>query len=330
MADQDTPNLRAPLKIHLQGPAVRHHRMALQDFILFARQIQTAVDRVARVLRGQGISVRPGRKPSNIKNTCSLDIVEIKGGSLTIICDLPVEGQPEMFEDLGEEALAAFVEGIEAVGGQQSTLPKGYEKGVLLALRESGKLFDRGIETITFDLRTRKGHRSSRYTQEVRARIVERIQAPIESRQTIRTVEGRLLMGDFKTAGFRCRIHPPIGRSIPCTFDEAHKKAVLGALTHYVRLVGEATEAKDEILSLKIVDIEVLDRDAEAEGRGEERRTAFFEGRTDIEVLATQQGVSAVREFDKLLGDFWPEEESADQFIGTVREWRREGERREG
>jgi hypothetical protein len=44
------------------------------------------------------------------------------------------------------------------LGGQQPALPRGYDKGVLLALRMGGKLFDHGIETITFDLRTHKGH----------------------------------------------------------------------------------------------------------------------------------------------------------------------------
>ena len=131
-------------------------------------------------------------------------------------------------------------------------------------------------------------------------------------------------MGDFKEAGFRCRVHPALGKPIPCTFDELQKEAVLAALTHYVRLLGEATEAEGEILSLKIEDVEVLDRSVEMEKRGA-KGTSFFTGKTDLEVLAAQQRVSTVSNFDTLLGDFWPEEESADQFIATVREWRREG-----
>ena len=138
MAEQDTPNLRAPLKIHLQGPAVRHHRIPLQDFVLFAKQVQTAVDRVARVLLGQGISTQPGRKPSEIIRSCSLDLVEVRDGSVAVICDLPIQSQAELFEDvaedLGEEALTSFVEGIEGVGGQQLAMPRGYDQGVLLAL----------------------------------------------------------------------------------------------------------------------------------------------------------------------------------------------------
>jgi hypothetical protein len=58
--------------------------------------------------------------------------------------------------------------------------------------------------------------------------------------------------------------------------------------------------------------------------KGEEQGIVFFESTTDIEGLATQQGASAMRDFDSLLGDFWPAEESADQLIASVREWRRE------
>jgi hypothetical protein len=327
MIEETTLNLRAPLKIHLEGPAVRHHRIALQDFLLFARQLQTAVDRVTRVIRRHGGSVQPGRKPLSIKGSSSLDIVEIRGGSLTITCDLPVESQPELFEDLGEKALICFVEGIEAVRSEQRAMPRGYDKGVFLALRDGGKLFDRGIEIITFDLQTPKGHWISHYTREVHTLILSRVQKSIENRTRQHTVEGRLVMGDFKEARFRCRVHPPIGKPIPCTFDEVRKEAVLAALTHYVRLVGEATEAEGEILSLKIEHVEVLDRHLEVEKRGE-RGTSFFDDKTDLEALAAPQGVPTVSDFDSLLGDFWPEEESADQFIATIREWRREGEHR--
>ena len=87
-------------------------------------------------LWGQGVSIQPGRKPSEIKRSCSLDIVEGRDGSLTVICDLPVQSQAELFEDvsedLGEEALASFVKGIEVVGGQQPAVPRGYDQGVLL------------------------------------------------------------------------------------------------------------------------------------------------------------------------------------------------------
>jgi hypothetical protein len=51
-------------------------------------------------------------------------------------------------------------------------------------------------------------------------------------------------------------------------------------------------------------------------------RSPLFHSRTDLEQLAREQGVHAVPSFDDLLGDFWPEHETADEFIAAVRRWR--------
>lgn len=45
----------------------------------------------------------------------------------------------------------------------------------------------------------------------------------------------------------------------------------------------------------------------------------------DLVELAAEQGVPPVYEFDDLLGDFWPEDETADEFVAAVRRWRTEG-----
>jgi hypothetical protein len=45
-------------------------------------------------------------------------------------------------------------------------------------------------------------------------------------------------------------------------------------------------------------------------------------GRPSIEELTREQGVKPVRDARELLGDFWPEDESVDDFIAAVRKWR--------
>lgn len=52
----------------------------------------------------------------------------------------------------------------------------------------------------------------------------------------------------------------------------------------------------------------------------------FFDSRTDLDALAAAQGVSAAPPFENLLGDFWPEDETADDFIASTHRWRHEGE----
>ena len=45
------------------------------------------------------------------------------------------------------------------------------------------------------------------------------------------------------------------------------------------------------------------------------------------EELAAQQGVTPVDDFETLLGARLPEDESAEDFTASLREWRREGNR---
>jgi hypothetical protein len=60
-----------------------------------------------------------------------------------------------------------------------------------------------------------------------------------------------------------------------------------------------------------------------------ERRYAVpamdFDSLPDIEALARKQGVSSNTRFEDLLGDFWPEDESVEDFLAARERWRREG-----
>lgn len=49
--------------------------------------------------------------------------------------------------------------------------------------------------------------------------------------------------------------------------------------------------------------------------------------RMDWRSLANEQGVRPLGNLRHVIGDFWPEDESVDDFIAAVREWRSEGGR---
>jgi hypothetical protein len=51
--------------------------------------------------------------------------------------------------------------------------------------------------------------------------------------------------------------------------------------------------------------------------------TTFWLGLSVAE-LAEVQGVTPIQTLDDLWGDFWPEDESIDEFIETIRQWRHE------
>lgn len=50
-----------------------------------------------------------------------------------------------------------------------------------------------------------------------------------------------------------------------------------------------------------------------------------FDARPALEQLAKEQGAPLAVDFDDLLGDFWPEDESVDDFLAARERWRREG-----
>jgi hypothetical protein len=47
----------------------------------------------------------------------------------------------------------------------------------------------------------------------------------------------------------------------------------------------------------------------------------------ELDALARSQGAPLAVHAEDLLGDFWPEDESCDEFIASIRRWRREGRR---
>ena len=48
-------------------------------------------------------------------------------------------------------------------------------------------------------------------------------------------------------------------------------------------------------------------------------------GHPSIEQLMAEQGTGPITDVSVLHGDFWPEDESVEEFVATIREWRGHG-----
>jgi hypothetical protein len=53
-------------------------------------------------------------------------------------------------------------------------------------------------------------------------------------------------------------------------------------------------------------------------------RVRSFNMPINLKQLAAEQGVRPLQKIEDLRADFWPEDETADQLIAAVRNWRRE------
>jgi hypothetical protein len=56
------------------------------------------------------------------------------------------------------------------------------------------------------------------------------------------------------------------------------------------------------------------------------REETFWNRKTTLADLIAKQGPRPITNIDDLRAGFWPEHESVDEFIDTVRRWRSEGE----
>lgn len=301
------------LKIRFDGKAVGAGTIPVSHLLDFLSNMKKVLQRIGRVLQGDAESVRRGQPPRNIKEEVELDLVLLTHGSPAVVLGFDrnqaARSFPEM--DFGLEVLKKALCGLATIqeGATETTLPAGYDTGVLMAWRDTGKLFSQDVTKIEFTLRQQAVPITAVFTSEDFRHIQERIKGP---QTNVRTVEGRLLMADFKEHGTRCRVHPSAGDPVLCLFDEEQKEEVLEDILCFVRVVGEAQEdpASGKIASIKVQDIERLEgRDDEAVDllpQGTPISRNFWESPT-LEELARSQNVQVMTNAQGLL-DTWPGE----------------------
>jgi hypothetical protein len=300
---------KAFFTMKLQGPDVRPGRVRLDDFLRLGQEVLRAVERVGLVLQGSADSQRAGRRPQDLRAAISLDIVEVTHGSPAAVVRFERSQQQMAIPgaDVGAAAFEKFLEGLNVITSSAEGLPNGFDAGVLLAVRDAGRVFDRGIESIEFTLGHRTEPLRARYDRVGYDTIQTRIVGP---RHNQRTIEGRLMMADFKESGARFRVHPSSGDAVVCLFDESLRDEVFRSILRFVRVTGEAAvdAASNRIVSIRISDIERV------ETREDEVREVLptgaplpgdFWNALSFDELATVQGVGPLVNLDGLAGA-WP------------------------
>jgi len=314
------------LQITLSGEKIGPGRIPVNHLLRLLYQFNKALHRSAMVLLGEADSVRRGPRQRSIKDEISLDLVSLSHGSPKTILGFERSRAQQAFDsmDFGIEVIEKSLDGLKNVQEIEAELPTGFDSGVLLAWRDVGTLFESGITEMKFQLNHRPVPVTTNYSERGYKRIQERIQGP---QILMRTIEGRLLMADFKEHGTRCRVHPSVGDPVFCLFDENQRDEVLENILHFVKVIGEAKEdpATGKITSIKIHDIQRLEeREEEAADllpKGTPIPTDFWKSPT-IEELAESQGVRPLNDVSLLFGT-WPDDPN-DGFEESIRELRQQ------
>jgi hypothetical protein len=314
-------NRNAYLTIRFEGPEVKPGRMRLDDFIQAASEFSIGAQRVALVLQ-HSPSVAEGRRPRELTQTLSLDLVGFTEGSPAAVVHLErTEPQMEIDEvDLGEKTYRVLLGGIDAVAGPTDALPEGFDLGVLLKLRDLGKLFNKGVSRIEFQLNHRLRPAKAVYDPVKYERVRQRIARP-EAQQV--TLQGRLLMADFKETGRQIRIHPSIGQPVICHFDEALSQEVEECMRRYVRVTGRMVFTEvGEPRWIELTDIDAIETSTGTVAEPESTWSYDFWENLSASEYATRQGVQPVRDIAALYGPGHAEDWEG--FDEAVERWRTE------
>jgi len=299
------------LKFKFEGPAIHDGRILYDDLSMFVSNIRIAIERIINSIQ-TGESVKRGRPLRTTQVLTALEIVSMRRGSFRLGLDLRRNGERFPGWDMGEEAVDKLVLGVKALAGDKQ-LPREFDQGVLVSLREAGRIIDRGVDTIHINSKSTFGSRRAIYVQNTRSIIVKTIN---NYEQAYATIEGRLLSADVKEGKLKCRIEPSVGEPITCKFDEELTEQVTRLMRHFVQVRGEATyePITSRISSFYMRDLEPIES---ATGISEALNSPFWKSKS-FDELATEQGVYPIDDLSVVSGG-WPEDEDIEQFLASIR-----------
>jgi len=309
------------LQARLEGEAIGAGRIPVSHLLILLKDLNKAFHRSGLVLAGEADSVRRGAQPKTIKDEIALDLVLLTHGSQATVLGFdrrqPQQSLPGM--GMGREVFEKSLVGLAEIQKEGDALPSGFDSGVLLAWRDVGLLFYKGVEEIRLTLNSDGKPLEVSYTRQGYERVQQRIVSP---QVRMRTIEGRLLMADFKEHGTRCRIHPSAGPPVLCLFSEDQQDEVLENILHYVRVIGEAKEDPEtgKFSTIRMADIQRLEDQEDAQAEllpvGTPLPTDFWTSPT-IEELAQAQCVEPLTDVTSLFGT-WPGD-ADDGFEDSIR-----------
>ncbi|HEY6350456.1 MAG TPA: hypothetical protein VI636_13705 [Candidatus Angelobacter sp.] len=300
------------LQLRITGPGVRRGRISVPDLIRLCGEAQNAVNKQAEVLKDRK-TIHPGPIAQVIKQECTLELVGIKANCTTLQFALSKPQMdfnfPEEVGDFGRQVISEVGTKIRSLGNGNKEL---IDPGVLVSIYELGSVVQpKGISKIEW-ITPKNGHGrklTAPVTKAVRERAASCLSSP---RKIIAHVDGILDMADFKPGDKKvCRIDPPVGVSITCTFDAEKENEIYKMMRQPVRATGEASlqPYTDRIEKFHIQSINLLHSlDLGADN--------FF-AESSIEELAKAQRIKPLRDAHALAGGI-PADQDVDEFVEDI------------
>jgi hypothetical protein len=209
----------------------------------------------------------------------------------------------------GHEVVREVASAVKTLGARKLGSDVRFEVGLLDSLRDMGEVLNKDVTKIEWIVPSNgKSAVKAVYDKRVRERVIEQIKLPTSRPET---VEGMLEMADFRAQDHKCRILPPVGQPILCTFSSDQEDEIQGALRKPVRVKGIATinPNNGKIDSIEVKAVSIVDELSVG-------AKDFFIAKS-LQQLAGAQGVSPISNPRALAGG-WPEADDIDSFLEDV------------
>lgn len=316
-ADRMTAPGPTRLSLRLEGGSADEGRLPLPELLRVGGQLHAVLRDVATVL-ASGSSGQPGRVKRFIEAATKLEVVASpRPGSFVLDLELPATSDDfadeleglDLGPHLGHNALDALVTGITALDDSATSLPPGFDRGVLRAIEKFRPAMTKGISRITLELSGNGGPETATIDDGKIGTARRLIKQPDEGPAV---VEGKLQMVDV--GRLECRIDRLPRLSVTCLFPEHLRNDVLAAITKYVRVAGEGEfqPGRDEpsqlLVSSLVVVYQVLGLDP----------SAFSQPRS-IEELAAERGVGSAEPLFHIGADAQDTDDEAAEWIRAAK-----------
>jgi hypothetical protein len=298
--------------VNRNGPKVGKAKLSVSDLAEMITRTQQALKRIGQVLYGQE-SHGKGRKKKDIERQCELFLVGWEEGSVIATFELgPKPEQMELCGFVGEESLKALMAGMEIMAAESydgTHLPTGYDLGVLEAIETLGKVFEHGIDTISFSRDRHSFPERAVYNGAIRERVRTSLGQPAAVGHSAKV--GRLeilnghggLKGTFWEAG---------GARWSCLFKNEHIDILPDAWMKKVKVTGRTIEEEHsiEVDSLFVIGDDMGESNEKGQGR------SFWQS-VSLEELAEEQDMGVVSDIDSVAA-LWPADDDPDALLDFV------------
>jgi hypothetical protein len=311
-----------PLKLTLKldGPLVEEHRLPLSELLRVGKHLRDSLRDVAVVLTHHGPSGTAGRSKKEIEKAADLRVVGApRAGSFALDLEVPpteVPGQTGLPGDMGptlsEQAITAFLDGLEALSDEKEDLPVGFDRGVLRAVVPFNTALKKGLTQISLVTTHNGNHRHSAVITPAKIQVVQRLIKQAVTADAL--VEGVLQMVDF--GSLACRIDRPPLPSVSVHFEERDRDLVHRAVRQIVRVTGEGRfePNSNEPSSVNASSIEIIYESLELDVN------AFWESKS-LNALALEQKTPKFSIPKNFESDQWRDDDAAARLIQAIQSW---------